>query len=159
MMIFFYYSFPFFSFKQYGAGELKDKTSVTRTIQIKSEHQHFGRRKKATRGGETTQIPHLFFLSFFFQKKDHLSRKILDSKLLNHLGKPAHHLLGARNYGGWKTTFSNSCKSVQPLPTDRGMISTALSHPPVVRALGWLNPKRRAMQCGNGEPRRLGCRL
>lgn len=126
------------------------------------------KKKKATwggRGGQKDPAFHFNFLSFFFfpptQDPEHLSRAECKkkSKLLNHLGKPGRLLLDARNYGGWKTTFSNSCKSVRLPPTDRAMISIAWPHLPVVRALGWPNPKRRAMQYGNGKPRHLGCRL
>lgn len=141
---------------------------MTSTLRIKSEHRHLAVEKKRQEG-ETTQIPHLSFLPFFpdplfFPARSPKRRSIfpgrpLDSKLLNHLGKPGLLLLDARSYGDRKTTFSNSCTSFQPPPTDGGMISTASVHPPVARALGWLIPKRRAKRCGNEEPRRRGYRL
>lgn len=126
-----------------GPGELKERTSVTRTLRIKSEHQHFGRRKenkKLQEGvGEMTLILHLFFPFFLSRSRSPLfffppnskegsifaHKDPWISKPRNHLGKPAHPLLGARNYAGWKTTSSNSCKSDEPPPTDGAMIPTA----------------------------------
>lgn len=100
-----------------GPGELKEKTSVTRTLRIKSEHQHFGRIKEENKKlqevrendlDSTSIFPFLSFpfpFPLFFSPNSKegsifAHKDTWISKPRNHLGKPAHPLLGARNYAG-----------------------------------------------------------
>ena len=114
--------------------------------------------KKRRKG--TIRSISVFFTFLFTSFRGTFCRRDLrrDPKPLNHLGKPRRLPLDARNSRGWKTIYANSCKSDELPPTDGALIATASAHLLVAQVLEWLNRKRRAMQCGNEEPMRLGCR-